>query len=66
MQVPNALWLSLIAAVQMVVSQVYPDAWWAPVVISACIAVAKAIQVNMPSTERGLEQDSKFKRWLVK
>ena len=28
MQIPNAVWLSIIATAQMVITQTYPDYWW--------------------------------------
>lgn len=75
MQIPNALWLSIIAAVQLVVNQQFPDQWWTPVALAALVAVAKLLQVATAppaATTRGLspagtpqEEPSKFRRWLV-
>jgi hypothetical protein len=79
MQVPNAVWLSIIAAVQMIVSSQFPDYWWSPVVIALCVALGKLWQVNsqtvatdadpQAAAARGADappaQDSKLKRWMV-
>lgn len=74
MQLPNALWLSIIAAVTMVINQVYPDALWAPVALAALLAVGKWVEVNVvapppvPQSDLGgpaPQQDSKIKRWLI-
>ena len=77
MQVPNALWLSIIAAVQLVVNQNYSDLWWTPVAIALLVAVAKLLEVNVvppppASTTRGLSpegaaqtQPGKLRRFLI-
>lgn len=75
MMLPNALWLSIIAAVTMVINQTYPDMWWSPVALAALIAIGKLIQVNvtepLPSPQSDVggpapQQDSAFVRFLVK
>lgn len=72
MQIPNALWLSIIAAIQLVVNQNYNDLWWTPVAIAALVAVAKLLQVTVAppaTTTRGLapdvESQSKLRRFLI-
>jgi hypothetical protein len=68
-QIPNAVWLSIIAAAQMLVNTNFPDYWWSPAVLAALVAVGKLIQVNttQPSaTARGADTEhSVFRRWLV-
>lgn len=75
MVLPNALWLSIIAAVTMVINSQYPDLWWSPVALAALVAVGKLIQVNVEpagppagtmGVPRGQEQKrSKVVEWLV-
>lgn len=79
MKVPNALWLSIIGAVQLVLNQQFPDFWWTPVALAALVAVAKLLQVATTeppaATTRGLSPEgtmssaqpepSKLRRWLI-
>ena len=69
MQIPNAVWLSIIATAQMIITQTYPDYWWSPVALAALVALGKLIQVKSTeaaATARGAApQDSALKRWLV-
>lgn len=75
MILPNALSLSIIAGIQLIVNTSFPDFWWTPIVLAALIAVAKLLQVAavdpppLPQGDVGGPmpvQDSAFKRWLVK
>lgn len=75
MQVPNALWISILVAATSIVNQYYGELWWAPVVVAALAAIAKLIQVSVtepppvPQSDFGgpaPQQDSAFVRFLVK
>lgn len=77
-KLPNAIILSVLAAIQVAVSQTYPDLWYSPIILAAVLAALKIFQVQAepePSTKKGLqpygaaaEDDqptSKLTRWLV-
>lgn len=74
MQVPTALWISILVAATSIVNQYYGDLWWTPVVLAIFVAAGKWIEVNVvdpppaPQSDFGgpaPDQPSKFKRWLV-
>lgn len=76
MQLPNALWISILVAATTIVNQYYGSLWWAPVIVAALAAIAKLIQVTTTdptpptSTTRDIADNpplppSAFRRWLV-
>jgi hypothetical protein len=78
-KLPNAVILSVLAAVQVAVTQSWPEYWFSPIILAAVLAAAKIFQVQAEppaTTKRGLQPYgaaelpsdrpiSKLTRWLV-
>lgn len=51
MKLPNALSLSIIAGLQLIVNQSFADYWWTPIALAALLAVGKLLQVSVTEPE---------------
>lgn len=69
MQIPNAVWISILVAATEIVNRYYDGSVWAPLAVALLAMAIKALQVK--STEaaamaRGAApQDSAMRRWLL-